>query len=110
MDHVAGMGEKRKVYMVLVGKPEGKWPLRKPRPRWEDWIRKDRGRICWGGCGVGSFGSRQGQVAGSCEHHDEPLVPALWSYTDCIDLWKVSVKFFAEYVPANCKRLRKSYM
>jgi hypothetical protein len=37
-------------------------------------------------------------------------VLALWSYTDCIDLLKVSVKFFTEYVPAKCKRLRKSYM
>jgi hypothetical protein len=37
------MGEERKVYKVLVGKPEGKRPLGRPRRRWEDWIRMDLG-------------------------------------------------------------------
>jgi hypothetical protein len=32
------MGEERKVYKDLVGKPEGKRPLGRPRRRWEDWI------------------------------------------------------------------------
>jgi hypothetical protein len=35
------MGEERKVYKVLVGKPEGKRPLGRPRRRWEDRIRMD---------------------------------------------------------------------
>jgi hypothetical protein len=35
------MGEDRKVYKVLVGKPEGKRPLGIPRRRWEDGIRMD---------------------------------------------------------------------
>jgi hypothetical protein len=35
------MGEERKVYKVLVGKPEGKRPLGRPRRRWEDVIRMD---------------------------------------------------------------------
>jgi hypothetical protein len=39
--HVARMGEGRVVYRVLVGKPEGKRPLGRPRPRWEDNIRMD---------------------------------------------------------------------
>jgi len=39
--HVAGMGERRDVYMVLVGKPEGKRPLGRPRLRWEDNIKMD---------------------------------------------------------------------
>jgi hypothetical protein len=39
--HVACLGEKRKVYKVLVGKPEGKKPLRRPRHRWEYGIRMD---------------------------------------------------------------------
>ena len=34
--HVARMGECKGVYRVLVGKPEGKRPLRRPRRRWED--------------------------------------------------------------------------
>jgi hypothetical protein len=33
------MGEERKVYKVLVGKPEGKRPLGRPRRKWEDGIR-----------------------------------------------------------------------
>jgi hypothetical protein len=39
--HVARMGEERKVYNVLVGKPEGRRPLGRPRRRWEDEIRMD---------------------------------------------------------------------
>jgi hypothetical protein len=35
------MGKERKVYKVLVGKPEGKRPLGRPRRRWEDGIRMD---------------------------------------------------------------------
>jgi hypothetical protein len=40
--HVARMGEQRKMYKVLVGKPEGKRPLGRPRRRWEDGIRRWR--------------------------------------------------------------------
>ena len=39
--HVARMGEGRGVYRVLVGKPEGKRPMGRPRRRWEDNIRMD---------------------------------------------------------------------
>jgi hypothetical protein len=39
------MGEERKVYKVLVGKPEGKRPLGRPRRRWEDGIRMNLGEI-----------------------------------------------------------------
>jgi hypothetical protein len=38
---VARMGEERKVYNVLVRKPEGKRPLGRPRRRWENGIRMD---------------------------------------------------------------------
>jgi hypothetical protein len=38
---VARMGEERKVYQVLVGKPEGRRPLGRPRRRWEDGVRMD---------------------------------------------------------------------
>jgi hypothetical protein len=43
------MGEERKVYKVLVGKPEGKRPLGRPRRRWEDGIRMDLMEIGLGG-------------------------------------------------------------
>jgi hypothetical protein len=39
--HVAHIGEEKKVYKVLVRKPEGKTPLGRPRHRWEDGIRMD---------------------------------------------------------------------
>jgi hypothetical protein len=39
--HVASLGEGRGVYRVLVGKPEGRRPLGRPRHRWEDNIRMD---------------------------------------------------------------------
>jgi hypothetical protein len=40
-EHVARMGEGRGVYRVLVGRPEGKRPLGRPRRRWEDNIKLD---------------------------------------------------------------------
>jgi hypothetical protein len=45
------MEEERKVYKVLVGKPEGKRPLGKPRRRWENGIRMDLREIGWGRVG-----------------------------------------------------------
>jgi hypothetical protein len=39
--HVVHMGEERWVHRVLVGKPEGKRPLGRPRRRWEDNIKMD---------------------------------------------------------------------
>jgi hypothetical protein len=45
--HVACMGEKRKAYRLLVGKPEGKRPLGRPRHRWVDNTRMDLGEVGW---------------------------------------------------------------
>jgi hypothetical protein len=47
-DHVARMVEKRSAYRLLVGTPEGKRPLGRPRRRWVDNIRKDLGEVEWG--------------------------------------------------------------
>jgi hypothetical protein len=41
------VGEERKLFKVLVRKPEGKRPLGKPRHRWEDGIRMDLREIGW---------------------------------------------------------------
>jgi len=46
--HVARMGERRGIYRVLVGKPEGKRPLGRHRRRWEDNIKMDLKEV---GCG-----------------------------------------------------------
>ena len=43
------MGQRRGVYRVLVGKPDGKRPLRRPRRKWEDNIKMDLQEVgCWG--------------------------------------------------------------
>jgi hypothetical protein len=47
--HVARMGEKRKAYRTLVGGPEGKRPLGRPRRRWVDNIKLDLREIGLGG-------------------------------------------------------------
>ena len=47
--HVACMGERRGAYRVLVGKPEGQRPLRRPRHRWEDNIKIDLQEVGYGG-------------------------------------------------------------
>ena len=69
--YVAYMGEEREVYRVLVGKPEGKRPLGRPRRRWVDNIRMDLQDV---GCGymdwIGLAQDRQ--VADACEYGNEP--------------------------------------
>ena len=47
--HVAHLGEGKVVYRVLVGKPEGKIPLGRPRHRWEDNIKMDLQEVECGG-------------------------------------------------------------
>jgi hypothetical protein len=42
------MGEGRGVYRVLLGKPEGKKPLGRPRRRWEDKVKMDLQEVGWG--------------------------------------------------------------
>jgi hypothetical protein len=55
--NTARMGKWRGVYRVLVGKPEGKRPLGRPRRRCEDNIKMDRQKIGCGGHGVYRAGS-----------------------------------------------------
>jgi hypothetical protein len=67
---VLSMGERKGAYRVLLGEPEGRRPLGRPRHIWEDNIKKDlKNRVGeWTESGRGS-----GQVAGSGEHGNEPL-------------------------------------
>jgi hypothetical protein len=46
--HVTRMGEKRDAYTILVGRPEGRRPLGRPRRRWEDNIKMDLQEVAWG--------------------------------------------------------------
>jgi hypothetical protein len=63
--HVAHMGAMRNAYNILVGKPEGKRPLERPRRRG----RMDLREAGWDR--VDASGSRQGPMAGSCKHSNE---------------------------------------
>jgi hypothetical protein len=56
------MGEKRNAYRLLVGKPEGRRPLGRPRRRWVDNIKIDLLEIGWGG--VDWIGLAQDRASG----------------------------------------------
>jgi len=72
--HVARMGEERGAYRFLVGKPEGKRPLGRPRRRWVDNITMDLQEVgCGWVCGLDWAGPGQRQVADACECGNEPL-------------------------------------
>jgi len=58
---LAQMGERRGAYSVSVGKPEGRMPLGRPRPRWEDNIKMGRGI---GGSWTGLMWLRRGTGGG----------------------------------------------
>jgi hypothetical protein len=61
------MGDGRGVYRVLVGRPEGKRPLGRPRHRWEYNIKMDLREI-----GIDVANWIQLTQAGLCEHGNEP--------------------------------------
>jgi hypothetical protein len=65
-------GETRNAYRILVGKPEGKKLLGRPRCKWVDNIKIDLKRDRLGWCGVDRSSSGLGPVEGSCEHGNEP--------------------------------------
>jgi hypothetical protein len=68
------MGEERGVYKVLVGEPEGKRPLERPRHRWEDDNRMDLQEVgCGGWTGLDWAGLGYRQVVSNCECGNEPL-------------------------------------
>jgi hypothetical protein len=46
---MARMGEERGAYRILVGRPEGRRPLGRPRHRWEDNTKTDLREVGWGG-------------------------------------------------------------
>jgi hypothetical protein len=67
------MGEKRNVYRILVGKPEGKRPLGRQRRKWVDSIKMDLREIGWGSMDWIDLAHDRVLVEGSCEHGNEPL-------------------------------------
>jgi len=69
--HVARMGERRNVYSVLVGKPEGKRSLGRPRSSWENNIKIDLQEVRCGGMDWIELAQDVSQVAGTCECGNE---------------------------------------
>ena len=68
---MARMEEGRDVHRVLVGKPEGKRPLGRPRRRWEDNIKMDL--EVGGGCGDWmELAQDRDRWRGTCEYGEEP--------------------------------------
>jgi hypothetical protein len=65
------MGKKRNAYRLLVGKPEGKRTLGRPRRRWVDNIKMDLGEIGMRRCGLDWSGSGEGEVGCSCKCGNE---------------------------------------
>ena len=45
--HIARVGERRDLYLMLVGRPERKKPLGRPRRRWKDNIKTDLQEVIW---------------------------------------------------------------
>jgi hypothetical protein len=70
--HVARMGEGRGVYRVLVGRPEGKRPLGRPRRMWEDNIKRDFREIGIDGANWILLAQERVQWRDFREHGDEP--------------------------------------
>jgi hypothetical protein len=69
--HVARMGEKRNVFRLLVGKPEGRRPLGRPRRRWLYNIMIDLVDVGWGNVDWIDL-AQDSQVESSCEFSIEP--------------------------------------
>ena len=75
--HEVHMGERRGVYRVLVGKPEGNKPYGRPRRRWENNIKIDLREVgLWHGLDLSV--SDQEQMAGCCESGNEPSGSIKW--------------------------------
>jgi hypothetical protein len=93
------MGEERKDYKVMMGKPEGKRPLGRPRRRWEvgsEWIL---GRLAWG-VWIGFDWLRTGTSC--CECGDKPSGSCAKELVMvCIQLFNDTVTFFGLIFPPS---------
>jgi hypothetical protein len=68
--HVARIGDKKNAFRILLGNPEEKRPLGRPRVRWDN-IKLDLQKVGWGH-GLDRCNSGYGQVAGTFKCGNEP--------------------------------------
>jgi hypothetical protein len=86
------MGEKRNAYRILVGKPEGKSPLGRPRCRWVDNIKMDIREIGWDGVDWINM-AQDGPMEGSCEHDIKPSGSIKsWEVLEWLHNWRLLKK------------------
>jgi hypothetical protein len=78
------MGEKENVHRLLVGKPEGKRPLGRPRHIWVDNIRMDLGEVGWGAMDWIGLAQDRNRWKSYCEFSIEPWVSIkCWETNEC---------------------------
>ena len=75
-EHIAHLEQSRNAYRVLVGKPEGKIPLGRPRHRWEDNIKMDLREVGWDpGEWIDLAEDREGTIGEPSKGGNEPPCP-----------------------------------
>jgi hypothetical protein len=88
-EHVARIGETRNAYRILVGKPEGKRPLGRPRRMWVVNIKMDLRAISWG---VTDW-IDMGPMEGSCEHgYQSSGSINFWEVLEYLHNWRLLKK------------------
>jgi hypothetical protein len=80
-------GEKRNAYRILVGKPEGKRPLGRPRRRWVDNIKMELRDIEWDCMDWIDLAQNRDKWS-TCEHGNEPSgFIKCWEVLECLHNW-----------------------
>jgi hypothetical protein len=79
--HVARMGKKRNAYRILVGKPEGKRQLGRPRRRWVDNIKMDLMELGWCRMDWIDLAQDRDQWRAVYDWSFAHVIPERWSYT-----------------------------
>jgi hypothetical protein len=91
-------GAKRNVYRILVGKPEGKGPLGRPRRRSEGSIKMVLREIGWDGTDWIDLAQDRDQWRGSCEHGDELSGSIIcWEILEWLRDWRLLKKYSAPW-------------
>jgi hypothetical protein len=97
--HVARMGATWNAYRILVGKPEGKRPLGRPRRRWVDNIKMDLREVGWDGVDWIELAQNMDQWMALVNTVMNLRVPYnCWEFSDSLQNWQLLRKGSAPYV------------